>query len=101
MLFLKLQNYVFKQKNLTSEAKENFFLLLSISSSNKLFLTELIISLSRIALRNDYDPVSQLLIFFFCGDRNYIWMNEWMNEWMKERKLYLSSEKSKFAYVPK
>ena len=67
MLFLKLRNYVFKQKNLTSEAKENFFLLLSISSSNKLFLTELIISLSRIALRNDYDPVSQLLIVFSAG----------------------------------
>ena len=98
MLFLKLRNYVFKQKNLTSEAKENFFLLLSISSSNKLFLTELIISLSRIALRNDYDPVSQLLIFFSAGTAI---IYEWMNEWMKERKLYLSSEKSKFAYVPK
>ena len=83
MLFLKLRNYVFKQKNLTSEAKENFFLLLSISSSNKLFLTELIISLSRIALRNDYDPVSQLLIDFSAGTAI---IYEWMNEWMNERK---------------
>ena len=29
------------------------------------------------------------------------WMIEWMNEWMSEWKLYLSSEKSKCAYVKK